>query len=688
MPINNESLNVKLYELLKTKGYNPVPMDSKGERTPVAQEADIFKFNFIKDGVNYGEVWVTINNAQNVAVYYDDEVADSPSDNTSGTEYTDSWTGFLNHLKNWSQRRQLSFELKNKDHLANDMAQREYMKKENMFEGYYPMGKKASYSDNVPNVKIILQHTRQIEEGEQRYRNIAKIFVENTQGERFALPTNKPGLARVYARHIAEGGTPYDERGRHITSLVEEYTKMAGFVRATKGKQFNESAQRLINEGISHYQSLKEQLHKMVGHRGYTAYFESWTPALMEEQEDQTDLNELFVQETIDPRIESVMPILSKLQKKVSEMKEIKALESWADDIINEKMDSTTTSLAVPADEMLEDIDTGEHDARKTTPSSKEEQEKVFAKHRERMKNLDEAPGAETLAHNQNTEKSNLKAFDLAEGDERPYVCVHATKGTHECKASSSYEAVKKAAQHWKLKSTAGIDAHLADKEVTITEQDRSAKLFGQAIENEDQIKQVIKDYLKIDRPSAIESVQAAIEMLADRPKSSLVNSLLSGLAMIVRKFKMPIGKHHHGLLQHFVKEDSDMKHDDSHGSPYDRGSADAYYGRAKDPHKYPSGSYRGEKVKLTDPKDIEAYMAGYEGTTDRKKWDESKDIEEDLDANQKRVGQLGPTEKAKNISPVLGKSQHKHPFNGKLVGANESVEHDPLDELKRLLGK
>jgi hypothetical protein len=43
-------------------------------------------------------------------------------------------------------------------------------------------------------------------------------------------------------------------------------------------------------------------------------------------------------------------------------------------------MDSTTASLAVPADEML-----------------------------------DEAPGAETLKHNQNTEKSNLKAFDLDE---------------------------------------------------------------------------------------------------------------------------------------------------------------------------------------------------------------------------------------------------------------------------------
>jgi hypothetical protein len=202
-------------------------------------------------------------------------------------------------------------------------------------EGYYPMGKQGSYSDAVPTTKIIIQHSRRIEEGEQRYRNIAKIFVENSEGERFAVPTNKPGLARVYARHIAEGGTPYDERGRHITSLVEEYSKMSGFMRATRGKQFNESAQQLVTEAVNYYQSLRESLSKMTGHRGYSAYFESWTPALMEDGEEQeTNLNELFVQETLDPRIESVMPILGKLQRKLGTIKQVDELAEWADNII------------------------------------------------------------------------------------------------------------------------------------------------------------------------------------------------------------------------------------------------------------------------------------------------------------------------------------------------------------------
>lgn len=57
----------------------------------------------------------------------------------------------------------------------------------------------------------------------------------------------------------------------------------------------------------------------------------------------------------------------------------------------------------------------------------------------------------------------------ILENKERPYVCVHAKKGKHECTASSSYEAAKKAAEKWGLKSTAGIDAHLADVKHTAT---------------------------------------------------------------------------------------------------------------------------------------------------------------------------------------------------------------------------
>mgnify|MGYP000474679778 CR=1 FL=1 len=59
---------------------------------------------------------------------------------------------------------------------------------------------------------------------------------------------------------------------------------------------------------------------------------------------------------------------------------------------------------------------------------------------------------------------------EVYEAEERDYICVHAKKGKYECSGTSSYAAAKKAAEHWGLKSTAGIDAHLVDEKKTATE--------------------------------------------------------------------------------------------------------------------------------------------------------------------------------------------------------------------------
>jgi hypothetical protein len=349
MPINTETLNKQLYKRLSK--YKSKPLDAEGNVTPVEDEADVFKFTFSKDGKDYGTVFATIDDNHALTVYYNDDVTESPSGATPDIGYDDSWTGLLKQLKSWAMHNQLSWKLKDRSHLEGDMARRNHMnKKDKIAEGYYPMGNKASYSDNVPSVKIVIEHTRKIEEGEQRYRNINKIFLENQLGERFLLDTKKPGIARVYARHIAEGGKVNDDRWGHIQGLCEEYQKMAGFVRATRNNQFNESAQKLVNEAINHYQGLRESLSKMTGKRGYEAYFESWTPPLMEDETDTSNLNELFVQETLDPRIESVMPILSRLQKRVAEMKEVSELAEWADSLIEGEGGPEASEEPVDAD--------------------------------------------------------------------------------------------------------------------------------------------------------------------------------------------------------------------------------------------------------------------------------------------------------------------------------------------------
>jgi len=49
------------------------------------------------------------------------------------------------------------------------------------------------------------------------------------------------------------------------------------------------------------------------------------------------------------------------------------------------------------------------------------------------------------------------------------------------------------------------------------------------------------------------------------------------------------------------------------HGSLYDRGSADSYYGRARDPHYGGVGGDSGPRVEAYDESSVAEYLAGYE---------------------------------------------------------------------------
>ena len=49
-----------------------------------------------------------------------------------------------------------------------------------------------------------------------------------------------------------------------------------------------------------------------------------------------------------------------------------------------------------------------------------------------------------------------------------------------------------------------------------------------------------------------------------------------------------------------------------AHGSLYDRGSADSYYGRPMNPHYGGVGGNSGERVSVTDAESVAEYRAGY----------------------------------------------------------------------------
>jgi hypothetical protein len=82
------------------------------------------------------------------------------------------------------------------------------------------------------------------------------------------------------------------------------------------------------------------------------------------------------------------------------------------------------------------------------------------------------------------------------------------------------------------------------------------------------------------------------------------------------------------GRLLYLKKKSSPSGVDRSHGSPYDRGGADAYYWRDPNPHKWPDGDHTSPVYDLTG-QEIEEYLLGYRTQYDsgiRKDWGDPHD--------------------------------------------------------------
>ena len=66
---------------------------------------------------------------------------------------------------------------------------------------------------------------------------------------------------------------------------------------------------------------------------------------------------------------------------------------------------------------------------------------------------------------------------------------------------------------------------------------------------------------------------------------------------------------------QFCVIEFNGKKYDSRHGGPFDRGSADSWYSRPRDPHFFLGDSYNSHEVSrdLMTQDQVEAYLAGYD---------------------------------------------------------------------------
>ena len=319
----------QLYDLLVTRDFDPEMKDAQGQDVSDPAEADMFTFDWKTPNKNYGTVVILIGQDRNLKIFFGDNLG-----RTMEREDKSDWYDFLNHLKQFSVRNNLmNFEIENINRLKYNMQGLAAIR-EGLFEGYYGT-RKVSYSDQPKQTRLVIKHNRTLGEDDARFRYVESLYVETGDDQRFKLPfTNLIG-GRAMARHVSEGGTPYDTFGQHISEIVKEMNILNKFVRASKNKQFDTAAADLAETAVRHYQDLKAKAKRMISQRGYLDELRAFDPAEITESDALAeDIRNMFIEQSLDARIEAAIPVLARLSKpRDKDMQEIAEFESWAESV-------------------------------------------------------------------------------------------------------------------------------------------------------------------------------------------------------------------------------------------------------------------------------------------------------------------------------------------------------------------
>jgi hypothetical protein len=273
-------------------------------------------------------VVAVLDDQNNLSIYFGDNLGKSMEESDRK-----EWYDFLYLIRMFAKRNLMTFSLKNLSRLKYNMKSMAAVK-ESLYEGYYG-NRKVSYSDQPKKTRLIIKHNRTLDEGDARFRYIESLFIENDQGERFKLPFTKLIGGRAMARHVAEGGNPYDMFGQHIVETINDMNTLSSFIRAAKHKNYTGEASHMYENAVRHYQALKTKAKRMISRKGYHEERETFDPAEITDANEAVEtIRELFVQQTLDPRVEQALPILAKLAEQELNMKEIKQFESWTDAVM------------------------------------------------------------------------------------------------------------------------------------------------------------------------------------------------------------------------------------------------------------------------------------------------------------------------------------------------------------------
>lgn len=318
------NIEQQILDLLVTKNFQPAMKDKNGQDARETSDAKLFSFDYVGDsGKNYGTMVIVLDQDNDLKVMYGDNLG-----RTMAGDDKDNFFDFIMQINQIANRNRWT-------HTATDLNKLKYVQQglaaiqEGLFEGYYGT-RKISYAGEPTEARLMIKHNHVLGENDKRYRYVESLYIETADSERFKLGFKNLAGGHAMLEHVRQGGKPYDVRGNHITEMVNEIGVLSRFNRASQGRVMEGVTAELITEAQAYYKSLRENLKRLASSRGYTKYFESWHPAAITEQEGLVeDIKTLFIEQTLDARIEAALPVLARLQQGKT-MKEAEIFENWA----------------------------------------------------------------------------------------------------------------------------------------------------------------------------------------------------------------------------------------------------------------------------------------------------------------------------------------------------------------------
>ena len=282
-----QTLNLVAKELFnKIRGRFPSVTigDGEGNITTEPELARFYDFDFKAGGKAVGKISISLED-QSVSVVYNQGLVTDEDEITK-----DSWYDFLKELRQFAKKRMLNFDTR--DINKSNLNRRDYKflannrtEEETMSEGKLYGTSKLSYQD-FDSARLVLRHSQAVnqERAAGRTQHVESIYIESSEGERFKYPYKHINGARAMARHVAEGGKPFDEFGIHIVGLSEELSKLKTF-KSYMGRS------SVMAEGLSGYMdvvkervaSVKKTLESLQKKAFYTETFTNYAKAEIKE---------------------------------------------------------------------------------------------------------------------------------------------------------------------------------------------------------------------------------------------------------------------------------------------------------------------------------------------------------------------------------------------------------------------